>query len=70
MIFIKKGRYKESLNLYNLVNKLRPGYKDIISNIIETKMLICEWGDYENYIRKIRDIIKSKNFLILLLYCI
>ena len=61
-IYKKKGRYKESLNLYNLVNKLKPGYKDIISNIIETKMLICEWGDYESYIKKIRDIIKSKNF--------
>ena len=54
-IYKSKNQFKKSLNFYNLVNKIKPGYKDIISNIIETKLAICDWEDYEKLINEFKD---------------
>ena len=59
-VYKKNNRLKESLNLYNSVNKIRPGYKDIIFNIIQTKMAMCEWSDYEKFIQEIIQNVNSE----------
>ena len=59
-IYKKKNQFNKSLNFYNLVNKIKPGYKDIISNIIETKLAICDWEDFEKLINELKDSVYSE----------
>ncbi len=54
-IYKRNDKYKEAIQLYSLVNKIRPGYKDVIFNIIHAKLMICDWSGYEKFITSIRE---------------
>ncbi len=54
-------KYEEALNIYKNLIKLKPNYKYIAGKIIHTKMLICDWINFDNEINSLLNSLNNNN---------
>jgi predicted O-linked N-acetylglucosamine transferase (SPINDLY family) len=46
-LFYELRRYQEALTSYERANQMSPSYEYLLGNILHTKMMLCEWLDFE-----------------------
>lgn len=46
-LFYEVKRLQEALASYERANEIRPSYEYLLGKVIHTKMMMCEWSDFE-----------------------
>ena len=54
-------KYEEALKIYKNLIEINPNFKYIVGKIIHTKMLICDWNNFDNEIKSLINSLNSNN---------